>query len=478
MSLSEKKRGQTALKAGTWYTISNVCLRSVSILTAPIFTRLLTPSDYGHASNFITWMTIILIFTGLSLSYSFGRAKIDFPNKFDEYISSLQVLSTISAFSFFIFAVIFSDQLAVMMNMEKYLVIIMFLYLIFHPSVDYVQTKYRFEFRYKENILITFINTVGVVVFSLLFIYIFNEQRHVGRIIGLIIMMFALGIFFYIKILITGRNVKFEKMLIYWKYALQISLPMIPHAIAIILLTQIDRIMIMKYIGSTEVGIYSFGYSYAILLAIFSNSIAQAWVPWLYQEYNIGKYDMIKKVNSLINLSMGYLTILFITIAPEVLQVLGTEGFYEAKWIVAPIAIGALCQYFYGNYASMELYHKKTTLIAIGTIAAGLINLVLNFIFIPRYGYIAAGYTTMISYVCLTLFHWINYRRIIKAQIFDDYKTLKIFIGTVVIGFTILFLYDFVIIRYSFFIILLIFIFITKREELYLLIDNYKRRNN
>ena len=65
------------LKAGIWYSASNIMLRSVSIITAPIFTRLLTTEDYGKISNFTSWQNILAIFMGVFLNYSIGRAKID-----------------------------------------------------------------------------------------------------------------------------------------------------------------------------------------------------------------------------------------------------------------------------------------------------------------------------------------------------------------------------------------------------------------
>ncbi|GAU77780.1 lipopolysaccharide biosynthesis protein [Fusibacter sp. 3D3] len=458
---SGERKNREAFKSGVWYTISNVIIRSVSILTAPIFTRILTTSDYGKASNFTAWMSLFAIFTGLCLSYSFGRANIDFKEQFNEYVLSMQTLSSGFALLIFIFAVLLSKQLAILMNMEQFLVIILFLYLLIVPSVDYMQTKYRFCFKYKENITITYINTIGVVGFSLIFIFIFNEQRYLGRIIGIILPMFLIGIVFYVKIFIEGKRIN----LTYWSYALKISIPMIPHALAIVVLTQIDRIMITKFSGSSALGIYSFGYSYAILLSIFTNSIAQAWIPWLYNEYHSGRYELIKKANKIINIGMGMLTILFVSIAPEVLKLLGTEAFWEAKWVVAPIAIGAFFQYLYSNYSSIELYHKKTIPIAVGTILAAGINYILNYMFIPKYGYVAAAYTTCISYLFLVLFHWINCKKIIKEKIYDDAFILKIIVVTVIITIGVVKLYDAILIRYLFLVVCIVMMsFIYKSE--------------
>ena len=82
-------------KATLWYTISNILLRGVSVFTAPIFTRLLSTSDYGIASNFSSWMGIVLCFTDLSLSTAVIRGKVEFQNDFKSYLSSIQTLGII-----------------------------------------------------------------------------------------------------------------------------------------------------------------------------------------------------------------------------------------------------------------------------------------------------------------------------------------------------------------------------------------------
>ena len=71
-----------AVNAGLWYAVSNVVLRAVSIFSAPIFTRLLTTADYGQVANFNIWQNVLASVFCLCLSYSIGRAKIDFKDDF------------------------------------------------------------------------------------------------------------------------------------------------------------------------------------------------------------------------------------------------------------------------------------------------------------------------------------------------------------------------------------------------------------
>ena len=415
--LKDKKEdlNKMAIKSGSGYMMANILIRSSAIITAPIFTRILTTSDYGIASNFVAWLSIFLIFTGLALPYSIGVAKIDFPTELNKFLASIQTLGSISAISLLIIALAFKEQLAVWMVLDEDLVVVMFVYLLVLPAVVFSQERYKFELLYKQNIYIAIFNSLGAILFCLVFIlYVFDNQRYYGRIIGLIFPMFLMGCFFYLKIIKDGWSTNIKK---YWSYALKISIPMIPHALAMVVLNQIDRVMIINYSGSADAGLYSFGFAYAILLLIFSNAVLQAYKPWLYISYQKNDIDAIKKSNKMITLSVCVITLIIITMGPELLSILGTEEFLEAKWVVMPIALSALFQYIYNTYSSLELYHKKTTIIAVGSVFTAIINYFLNSTFIPLYGYTAAAYTTFASYLILAMFHLFAYRKICKKVV-------------------------------------------------------------
>ncbi len=464
---------KTALKSGSGYMLSNILIRASAIITAPIFTRLLTTSDYGIASNFAAWLNIGLVVIGLGLPYSIGNAKMDFHAKLDKYLASIQTLGTIMAVMVLLFVILFRGQLSIWMGLDQDLVLIIFVYLLFVPSVVFAQERYKFILQYKENIYISMFNTLGSILFCLILIlYVFNDQRYYGRIIGLIFPMFLMGVFFYIKILRDGWNINIRK---YWSYALKISLPMIPHALAMVVLSQMDRIMIIKLNGNSEAGLYSFGFSYAVLLLIFSNAILQAYSPWLYVSYQRNDFQSIKSSNKIITSVMCVLTLIIITVAPEAIKILGSRDFWAARWVVAPIAIGALFQYVYNTYSGLELYHKKTLIIAIGSILAAILNYFLNSTFIPVFGYIAAAYTTFASYFALALFHMFAYKKVCKKRVYDDKYVWVITIITAIISLLIVLLYEYFFIRYFVLLILLLIIGFfqkTKVKMVYELITN------
>jgi O-antigen/teichoic acid export membrane protein len=453
---------KNAVKSGSSYMFSDILVKSSAIITTPIFTRLLTTSDYGIASNFAAWLNIGSVVLGLGLSYSIGNAYIDFPNKLSKYLASIQILGSIVSVLFLFLVILFKTQLAEIMGLDQDLVLLMFVYLLIFPSFVFAQENFKFTLAYKKNVFISIFNTLGSILFCFLFIYIFSNQRYYGRIIGLIFPVFIMGSFFFIKIIRKGWSKEINK---YWKYALKISLPMIPHALAMVMLTQLDRIMIINICGNSAAGLYSFGLTYASLALIFSNAVMQAFIPWLYVSYQGGDYEGIRISNNVISLVMCFLTFVIIAVAPEMLRLLGSEEFLEAKYIVMPLAIGSLFQYVYNTYSSLELYHKKTIVISIGTVLAGVLNYILNILFIPKFGYVAAGYTTLVSYFALALFHMYACNKICKKRVYDDKYVWVITILTTMASFFIIYLYEYLIARYLvLFFTLLIIVFYQKAK--------------
>lgn len=473
------------LKSGIWYTVSSVAIRAISIITSPIYTKMLSTSDYGIANTFNSWIEIFNIFTCLCIVYSIGRAKLDFGDKFDEYLSCLQGLSSSFAAVVLVIAFIFRNKISELIGYEVPLVIVLFAYLVISPSVEYTLQKYRYEYKYKENIIISLITCIGTVAMSILLMLLFNDRRYFGKIIGAIITTFLLGLFFYVRILKQGKKFYNKE---YWLYALRFGLPMIPHALALQILAQIDRIMIKDIISSSAAGLYVFGYGFANLLMIFTNAIGQAWLPWFNEQLYVGNRETIKEYQKKLVLLGCFLTIGFVTIAPEALKLLSFKSpdYWVAKWVVPPVALGALSQYFYTNYVNVELFNKKTPVIAASSIIAAVVNFGLNAFFIPRFGYVAAAYTTFASYVFLMIFHYIATRFVLKEKVYSDAYMFIALIITTVVCLVITTMYnDFadgdaykyqIIWRYGFMILVLGVFAIVKRHDIMLLFDYIKRR--
>ena len=476
---NERAGGNKVVKSGIWYTIANVSIRAVAIITTPIYTGMLTTADYGRANTYNSWIDVFNVFACLCVVYSIGRAKLDFADKFDEYMSALQGLSSSFGLILLVFAFIFREALAGWIHYEVPLAVGLFAYLCVSPSVEYMMQKCRYEYRYKENILISVITCVGQVALSITLMLVFSDARYIGKILGVIIPTAVMGIVFYIRFIVQGK-VFYNRQ--YWTYALKIGLPMIPHALALILLAQMDRIMIKDIIGDADSGLYIFGYSFATLLMIFTNAIGQAWLPWFNETLFAGERDRIKSIQKKLVMLGCFLSFAFIVAAPEALMLLSISNntYWIAKFVVPPIVLGTLAQYFYTNYVNVEIFLKKTPIIAIGSCAAAGINYLLNAAFIPRYGYIAAAYTTLASYLVLMIMHFVMVRFVLCEKVYDD-AYMFIAMGVMILtGLAFLNLYGdgigYVMIRYGLAIAIFAVFAIINRRDIITLANYAKKR--
>ena len=461
-----------AVKSGFWYVMSNVLIRAVGIITAPIYTRLLTPAETGYANSFNSYVSIITVVTCLCLIYSVGRAKLDYKDEFDEYMSSIQTLS--SGFGLIVMLlVMFFCPAEGFLKFPRLVIFIMFAYLAVYPSIDYMQYRYRFEYKYKENIAISIIITVATLALTLLLLFINPGDRGFMKILGTVIPSAAVAIWCYINLLRRGKTLYKKE---YWIYALKIGIPMIPHGLALILLSRIDVTMIQNICGDSDTGLYTSGYTIGTLLMFVTNAVAQAWLPWFNEQMYDENREAIREKNKILMFYGCVMTLFFIAAAPEAVKILFHRNYWEAMWVVPPVALGTLCQYFYTNYVNLELYTKKTALIAGNSVIAAIINIGLNAYYIPRYGYIAAAYTTLAGYFVLMILHYICTRFMLREKVYADGLYFVMVILTSAAGIALSVLYPNWLLRYAMLAVVAAVLAIIKKNDIIMAICFVRRK--
>lgn len=406
---------KTALKAGVWYTISNFIIRGMSFLTTPIFTRLLSQEEYGQFSNFSSWMALLTIITTLELYVSVNRAKFDFEDDLDGYLSSVAVCGTLFTGICYLIVIVWRDFFVKVFNMDMLYIHIMFIYLLFQPALVLLSAKYRIMMKYKLVTFLTMLSTISSVLLSLVLV-ITLKNRFLARVLGNNIPLIVVNVILYILIIIKGKKLSFK----YCKYALMISIPLLPHVLAGNVFGTTDRIMITQICGPVSNAIYSLVYSCSLLISILMNSVNQAWVPWFYEKLNGVQYDEIRKISKKYVTLFCFFSFVFMLLGPEAVLVLGGEKYKEAIYLMPPIMLGCVMQFLYTLYVNVEIFHKKTFGISIRTVIAALFNLGANAIAIPLWGYQAAAYTTLLGYFILYFLHYLAARKLGSGEYYDN----------------------------------------------------------
>lgn len=413
----KKKEGSTnILKITFWYTVSNFLVQGIAFLTTPIFTRILTKEDFGNFSNYAAWLSIYSILTSLELHSSINRAKLEFEDKIDEYLSSILFTSTVWTLLLYLFIEANSAFFVSAMGMDLKYIRLLFLTRLFNPAFASIQAKHRAFHKYKLCTALAIGSCVLQTLISLLLVLLLDNKLE-GRILGNAIPSLVLNMFLYVYIMWKGRRVSFSGI----SFALAFAIPLIPHFLAGNILGTSDRIMIKQMCGAEDAATYSLSYNAAMLVQILVSSMAQARLPWLYDNIARGNRKEIRREAQIFCAGFTVLALGIIMMMPEVVEILGGERYREAIYIIPPVIAGYVCYFFSSNYTNITTFYKKTFLVSICTLLAAAVNVGLNLLLIPRFGYVAAAYTTFAGYFLMVLFQYLTVRFYLKqGDLYDN----------------------------------------------------------
>lgn len=432
------------VKMGSMYFIGNMFDKAIAFITIPIFTRLLSTTDYGIVSTYVSWVGILAIIVGLSLGSSVRTAVVDFKNKLGDYISSITFLSLLVGFFFLILSVPLGNIIT--LGVDRNLLVLCVVQAIMLNVGTTVQMRLMMEESYIKRTLLTTMPNLITAILSILFIIGMESDKYMGRIYAYVLVSSIVGLALIVYIYINGRKL-YDKG--YWNYGLSFSLPLIFHSLSVIVLAQSDRIMITGMVNASETGIYSLIYSFSLSVLAVSTTLENVWIPWFTRKMEEKNREIIKLVSKPYIELMTLISIAVMFIAPEVLAILAPPSYASGYVMVPPIVVATAVMFFTSTFIDLEYYKKKTKHIAFNTMAAATINIVLNFFLIPRYGTIAAAYTTLAAYLVSFYMHY-NYSERIEPGLFPlRIFILPIFCLAIGGGFS-LFLLDNVLLRYVF----------------------------
>lgn len=432
-----------ALKSGFWYILSNLVVRGMTLITTPIFSRLLTHEQYGDYSNFQSWMNIAVILITMRMESSLISAKFDFKDNLNRYNRTIVFLTAVMTAFWAIVLNIFSGAFSNILGFGRLYTNLLLVYCLFHAIINIFQINERYMYRYKRSVFVALMVAVSTTVVSILLV-VFMQDKLTGRVIGGILPIVVIGLLLLSYFMKDGKDIDFSAI----PYALKICIPYIPHLLSLQVLNSVDRIMITRICGSADNALYTIAYSCGHMVTLLMTSMNSAFSPWLGDKLHDEDYKSIRKVSRYYILMFSALALVMMLLAPEILLVMGGRSYLEAKYVMTPVAMGCVCQFLYTLYVNVEQFEKKTVGMAFASVGAALLNYGLNAYFIPRYGYIAAAYTTLAGYVFLLAVHMVLVKKMGMQQTFDN--RFVILLVVIMCGLTVgvNFLYGYQIARY------------------------------
>lgn len=388
-------------KASAFYLFGSLFNKGIAFFTIPIFTRLLATYDYGVVNTYNAWVSMVSMAIGFALHTGIRVAYIDYKSDFKEYTTTTITFTT--AVSAFVTVVVMLVIKVFNIPCNSLLVVLC----LFHSYATAIINDYCYylmmEYRYKIRTLYMVLpNFLSVLVSIAVIIFFIKDNLFLGRIVPTAIITLLFGItaaLFTIK----GSKTLFKAEFI--KYGLKVSAPLIVHGISLSILSQSDRTMITALADASQTGIYGLVYNFGMLATVITSSLEGVWVPWFFQSLRDRKLeDIHKTATNYINL-MTYAMGCLILVAPEIVKLLAAPAYWEGISIIPPIVLANYIIFLYTLYVNIEHFYKKTIYITINTLIAAATNIILNYILIPKFGYVAAAYTTVTAYVLSFVLH-------------------------------------------------------------------------
>ena len=457
-------------KVTLFFLICSIIQKTISIISAPIFTRLMSVEAYGIFSIYQTWLFLITIITTFRLDYDvFNKGMEKYKNNQCEYISTMQTITSIFTLICTIIYILFKNTINRITGLTSTIILLMLLELFFTPAISFWTLGERYNFRYKKLLIITISMGLLNLIVGVLIVLNF-ENKALARILSCVIVQILFGMWFYIYNLKHSKNLFNLK---YAKFALLFNIPLLPHYFASYVLTSSDRIMIQHMCGVADSGIYSIAYTIGLVLTMISSGVNNSLIPLQYKNLSEKKYSNLNKNLKYASVFIFIITIIFIAMIPEILKFMAPKEYIRGIYVIPPVAVSVFYIFLFNLMCNIEFYFDKNKFTMCISLAVAILNVVLNLIFINIYGFVAAGYTTVICYFMLTILHltYSNYisKKRIGTHIYEYRFVVFLSIFLMLTALLIVVLYGKMIIRYTI-VFLLAIILILNRKKVYFIL--------
>lgn len=408
----EKSRRLSSLrlpaKATIYYMLSSALAKAVGILTTPIFTRILTGEEYGRYTFYMSWLglctTVCTSFISQAVIY---RGLEKFKAEKDEFIFSSFVPGI--GFSAIFCALLFAFRRLFDLNGD--IVVLLTIQIFCDIIVGFCQTLRRYSYDYRGLSLTNAVSVISTPILAAILIF-GAKAGYQGRIFALLLVSLMIASPHLSRILHIGK-VKFNKEIAI--YISKRSFPLLPHAASVAVGAEIDKLMITAMLGAEALAKYSVAHTLGLGLGFAVSALASALYPWVIRKLSAGKDETVEPIFSAIVSGLGASAMTVALLVPEIFMFLAPPEYADARLATIPLLLSTLPS-FASSFITLAIVHSEhsgyTSVSAIAQVAA---SLLLNFILIPRLGFIGSALSLLISNL-VTLFINFKFLKSVKLE--------------------------------------------------------------
>lgn len=423
------------------YGLGGLVTSLLGFVLLPIYTRYLTPADYGVFSLLLVTSSVAGIIAQLGLGSALFREVI-FRESDENVVESTALYFLIfEATIFFTILMVFSSQFSsLIFATSRYASLLSLTFLTTLLGVFDVVTLAKLRIQGRSTLFAVLTIARFLVGFTLNVYFIVVLQHGLEGLVIANLLRAALFAVVSLGLLIGDLRPVFSMPIL--QRLLSFGIPLVPFGISHLALTSADRYILQHFSTTAEVGLYSLGYTIGMMVNLIVSAVQLAWPA---QMYTIAKRpdaeQQFSRILTYYLLVLGFIGLGLSVLAREVLMIMTTPSFYEAYIVVPLVALSyILWGTMYMTNTALET-QNRVKYMSLTIVCCAILNLGLSYLLIPSHGMMGAAWATFISYLALAvvqlainLHFWYipyEYRRIAKLAIaWGVMYALNLFIRT------------------------------------------------
>lgn len=408
------------------YTIATVLTRGIAIFLVPIYTRYLTPSEYGIIDYFMILASIINLTIALEISQAVVRYYQDAKGIEEKksYVATAFLFTVFVYVLYFLISFVFSSELSSLFLDDENMSV---LFMIASGAIAtngifyFVQNQLKFEIRPKDVAIVSIVNVLvlsSLAIYLLVIVGLKVESIFIAQIVANIVSS-------VLAVYMARNSYGFVFVYAKFKEMISFSYPLVFSGIAVFVASMIDRIAIKNLLGLEELGIFGIAYRFAAISGLVMVGFQSSLMPLVYKHYKEENTPKdISKIFNIFSIFALFTVSGSILFAKEMVVLFTTEVFYSSASLIAVLVMAVFFSNMY-IFAPGIGIAKKTKLTAMITISSAILNTILNYTLIPILGLSGAAYATFISAISAFLLYMILAYKYYPIP----YKTKELFLS-------------------------------------------------
>lgn len=415
------------------YGLGDLVRKLVGFLLIPIYTRFMSPGDYGILQLSLVFVAFFQILYSFGMTTAFFRYYLDtsdpaarkkvFSTTFwsiaaVDIVLSLLMMTKSETISSFLFGEPGQTTVVFLILLVLVVETIVQVPLLLLRALDRSRTFLTF-------IIIQLITALAVN-------YLLVAVLGMGPVGAMLANLIASGFLLALTMPIVIGNIDLDFSREHFKSLLRFGLPFVPSTISMMVMNISDQYLIRYFRGLEETGLYALNYKFGMALNLFITGFRYAWVPFIFRvsgEPDSGR--LYARAYEVLTVLLSAIFFLICAFLPEMYALLVDRSYFAGMGIVPLVAFSYVLFGLHTIFLAGIYLEDETSFIAKAGVAAAASNVVLNFLLIPRFGMWGAAGTTLVSFALLIV---LIFRRSQKVHPipFDITKSLGVLLVSVV----------------------------------------------